>query len=169
VSRSPPDVYAVSMAALVAVVFAAGAAYGLSALAKPSDYEARVAALEQKAERIEQLSKTPVGAIYPSGAACRDMTAPQLAAVRDGLAARAAQAQLTPVSFNLLPIQEQGALAAVPFQLETIGTYEGSAQFLGALSVNSPAIFVDRVDLVAKGGAAVSLRFMGRFYCSTGA
>lgn len=167
--RDPLDVYGVSIAALVAVVLATMTAYGLAALAKPSDYKARVAALEQKADLIERLSKAaPAAKPHPTGAACREASAQQMGAFRDGLAARAALARLTPVSFSIMPAQDQGGLAQVAFQLETVGPYDGTAQFLSAMSGNVPEIFVERVDLVSRSGS-VSLRFSGRFYCLTGA
>jgi hypothetical protein len=156
-------------AALAGGLAAVVAAMGLSAAARPAHRVERLAQLDQKLERIEQLQRAAAGGLaYPRGAVCREGIARGAGLVEQKLRAGLGQAQLVRLAFEpSAPVDGEG-LVVISFQFETLGSYEDATGLLRGLDAARPTIFADTVDLTSR-TSAVSLRFSGRFYCSTSA
>jgi hypothetical protein len=156
-------------AAMMGGAMAVVAAAGLSALARPADRAARLAALERKLDRIETLQRAANtgGLAFPRGALCRQGVGRGAGLVEQKLRAGLGQAKLAAIAFEpSIPVGD--SLLAVNFRFETVGSYEDAMVVLSSLDAARPALFADSVDLVSK-TSAVSLRFSGHFYCSTSA
>lgn len=144
-------------------------AMGLSALARPADRAARVAALEVKLERLRRLERAPVGGlVYPKGAVCRQGATRGAALVEQKLRASLGQAKLVRIAFDPAATTEGLVPTAVGFRFETVGSYEDATALLNALEVVRPMVFADTIDLESR-TSAVALQFSGRFYCSPSA
>ncbi|MGR4866930.1 hypothetical protein [Caulobacter sp. LARHSG274] len=156
-------------AALAGGLAAVVAAMGLSALARPVHRAERLAQLDQKVERIAQLQRATAGGLtYPRGAVCREGIARGSDLVAQKLRAGLGQAQMVRLAFEPSVSVDGSGLVVIGFRFETLGSYEDAMGLLRGLDAAKPAIFADSVDLTSR-TSAVSLRFSGRFYCSTSA
>lgn len=145
-------------------------ATGLSALAKPSDYAARRAALEQQIDQIERLQNTPrSGATYPKGAVCRGGLDQGAKQVEQALrAAAGSEVMVSNLVIEDLPQADAPGLRAARVRFEAVGGYGQTVALLSALGPLRPVVFADQVDLTSN-TTAVTLQFSGRYYCSTSA
>ena len=145
------------------------AATGLSALARPADRAARVAALQVKLDRLQRLERAPVGGlVHPKGAVCREGAMRGEALVEQKLRAALGQARLVSLAFDPAAATSDGAPTAVGLQFQVEGSYEDATALLAALDAVRPTIFTDTVNLETR-TSAVALHFSGRFYCSPSA
>ena len=146
------------------------AATGLSALAKPSHYADRRAALERQVEQIERLQNTPrSGATYPKGAVCRGGLDQGAKQVEQALRAAAGpDVTVSNLVIEDLPQADSPGLRAARVRFEAVGGYDQALALLTALQPLRPVIFADSVDLTSK-TSSIALNFSGRFYCSTSA
>jgi hypothetical protein len=155
-------------AAIAVAVGALGAAAGLSALSRPDDYDARLARLNAG---IATLTKARTraggdGPTYSRGAICKGGTQSGAETVRALIRAGGAGLEVSELSFAAAPESEVPGLRATAFRFRAVGPYDKATGLLGAMAGAEPKIFADKADLVSQ-GAAVSLTFSGRFYCST--
>ncbi len=156
---------AVAMAGALAALVAAA---GLSALARPADRAARVAALQVKLDRLQRLERAPVGGlVHPRGAVCRDGAIRGEALVEQKLRAALGQARLVSLAFDPAAASD-GTPTAVGLRFEVEGSYEDATALLAALDAARPTVFADTIDLQTR-TSAVALHFSGRFYCSPSA
>lgn len=163
-----PNLQTVSLALLVAILAGAGAYFGLSAYQRPPDFDTRVSNLQDRAAEIKRLSRTPASAQgYKPGALCASASDEQFTTLVGDLQSRASGLGLTVVALAVTPaLPKDDRVVPVNLQVELTGPYQATTAFLGALTAQSPRVFVDRVDLVDR-SSQVSLRFTGHFYCST--
>jgi len=156
--------------AMAAGVLAVAVALGLSALAKPADLAQRRAALNQKIQRIETLSKISGGpGSLPKGAVCQGDLSEGGQQIEQSLRSSAQGAfELTDLSFAPLPQSDGLAIRAGTVRFQATGGYEQVLGLLKSLEGARPLVFADTVDLVSN-TSAVTLQFSGRFYCSTSA
>lgn len=156
-------------AAVAGGAMAIVAATGLSALARPAQRAERLAQVEAKLDRLETLQRGAGGEEppYPRGAICREGVGRGAGLVEQKVRAQLGQARLAAIAFEpSVPVGD--SLMAVSFRFETEGPYEDAMVLLRGLDAARPTLFVDSVDLASK-TSVVSLRFSGRFYCSTSA
>jgi hypothetical protein len=153
---------------VLALVVATGAAELLKVVATPSDYDARLAAVEQQVSRAERLASTPGdGAAYPKGAVCEGLSGPGFGKARGSLedAATAEGLQGLQVAWGQ-PVDGGARIGSLPFTLRIEGPYEKVVTFMDRVSRGAPAVFVDSADLTGSGlGAQLSLS--GRVFCWT--
>lgn len=163
-----PSLQTLSLAIFLGLVAGAIAYVGLAAYGQPENFSNRVANLQDRVDQIERLSRVPASARnYQPGALCPSATPEPLNALASELQNRASGLGLTIVSLAVTPPgHRQGSVDRVGLQFEVSGPYSAATAFLSALSVQTPRIFVDRLDLTDR-TAKVSLRFTGHFYCST--
>jgi len=158
----------------VAIALAAGAAgalvlgVALSALATPHDFEARTAALGEKASRAETLLR-PVRDRGSFGveALCTRDPMEQAKLLHETVTAEATSAGLALDSLEtrLEPAPEiSERVTPVRLRFSVTGSYEATVGLAALLSRARPQVFVDSLDLVPK-VSNVTLSISGRVYC----
>lgn len=142
----------------------------LTALAKPADFAARRVALARQVTELERLSKTPAPAgDYGGRAVCPSLDAAELAAIR-GSILNAAGPGGAPGGVKLaylstdLPSSASGRIAPVSVQLRAEGPYDALSTFIDRMAAGQPALFIDRLDLVASQPDVV-LKLTGKVFC----
>ncbi|MBW8858557.1 MAG: hypothetical protein JF570_02165 [Caulobacter sp.] len=170
-NSSPPGpviaLLGTGLAATCALVFS----WGLAAVARPADLQARLAALRDQAETAQTLLRRRGGfADYPPGAVCPGLSDLQLEPVRQRLSTTIAGGGLSVQKISVTPMQDADLepIRAVQVQLEASGRYETALLALDSLSRLTPLIYVDTVDLKTNVDT-VNLQLSGRFYCWTAA
>jgi hypothetical protein len=163
----------ISIAVTVLLGLSAGAfaVAELSAMAKPRDYDARVAAADEKAHRLQRVlrANAPNG---PFGwdAICRQPPAREVQQLRKDITAQAEAAKLTLASLEVGPDYQASlgeTLSPLRVRLEAEGGYEGALGLLAGLAEAKPSLFIDTLDLSSR-TSSVSLKLSGRVYCSAG-
>lgn len=169
IRSSNPGFVAVTAAVLVAGCCAVLFACGLAALAKPRDFDTRVAALQAQADRTELFLRRRGGQrVYPDGAICPALNGAQAVLAAERLRQAAAAAGLADVVVSAEPDTDRAPESIGPMRvrLTASGSYEGALQALDRLARQTPLIYADAIDLRSKTDA-VDLQFSGRFYCWT--
>jgi hypothetical protein len=150
----------------IAVGLALAAVAGLVALAKPRDFEARVAQVEaQTAEAATLLAGRSGTKAYPAGAVCPEASPAEAAKLQAQLAQALGAAQLEPARLEIQPGAASRGLAPLAFEVEAGGSYEAAMAGLQQLSALRPMVIVDTADLVSR-TSSVTLAISGRVYCS---
>jgi hypothetical protein len=143
------------------------AAVLLSTLAKPADFDTRIANLTRTTNRAQALTDSPGDADgHSKGAVCSGRTAADLDAIRASLAGAAARAGLASpnIAITALDEAEGSSLAPLRVTLEADGHYDAVMNLLGQLDRSQPEVFVDSLDLKSK-TASVALKLSGKVYC----
>lgn len=155
-------------AVIVALIVATASTMALKLVATPSDYEARLAAVEQKVTRAERLAAAPGdSAAYPKGAVCEGLSGSGFEKVRQGFDQAAAEQGLQSLQLAWgTPIDAGTRIAPLPFSLRVEGPYEKVVTFMDRLSRGAPTIFVDTADVTASGLGA-QLTLSGKVFCWT--
>lgn len=153
---------------LVAIASAAVMGWGLKALATPSDFEQRQAALEQKTRQIERLAALPGdGAAYPKGAVCEGFRGEALTRMRQTLEEASTSQNLQNVRISWgAPAESGGEIAPLALRIEADGSYERVLSWMDQIGRGAPTIFVETVDLT-KGAAGAHLTLSGKVFCWT--
>jgi hypothetical protein len=166
------DVNTVVAAATIAIACAAILFAGLTILARPRAYSARLAAAEHTTGSAETLlQKAGDPGAYPPGALCRGSPVAAADAFRAKLRAVVAGAGGTVALANADPeasVDPVGNLTPVSIELDANGPYEGMVNALSQLARAQPELFIDSVDLKSQ-ISTVNLKIAGRFYCSISA
>ncbi|WP_329638687.1 GspMb/PilO family protein [Phenylobacterium sp.] len=158
-----------ALAAGVAMAGALAMALLLTQLGAPAKLSARLEALTVKTDQARDLMRAPPSdRLYAADALCRHDPGAAAQALREGLAASAAQANLS-VDFLEAhpdgPGDSPGGLAPMRLKFSVTGSYENVVGLLATLARQRPAIFADGVDLTAK-TANVTASFSGRAFCA---
>lgn len=153
---------------VVALIVATASTAALKLLATPSDYEARLAAVEQKVTRAERLANAPGdSAAYPKGAVCEGLSGAGFEKVRQGFDQAAADQGLQALQVAWgTPTDAGTRIAPLPFSLRVEGPYEKVVTFMDRLSRGAPSVFVDTADITASGLGA-QLTLSGKVFCWT--
>jgi hypothetical protein len=161
------DIQTPVLAAGLAAAGAIGAVLGAAHLARPDDFAARLAVVEQKMARVRELG---AGAgrpdTFPADAACAQ-TARGAEDVRRQIAGLASQLNLEVSQLDVAPTPPAGSSRLAPLQLrfEVDGPYAGAVDLVRRLETVRPMVFVDTVDLTSK-TSSVTLAVSGRAFCS---
>lgn len=144
------------------------AAVGLAALATPSDFDARLAAVERDTEvaRRQLRQRAPADAL-PIDGACRAASAREIAALRTALGRTAETFRLQSVTVEVEPdpAADSARLTALRIRMDASGPYDAALGALQHLSTVRPMVFVDQVDLASK-TSFVTLSVRGHAFCS---
>ena len=153
---------------LIAIASAITIAVALKAVATPSDFERRQAALEQTTRQIERLAALPGdGAAYPKGAVCEGFRGDALAKVRQDLEEASASENLQNVRISWgAPVESGGKIAPLVLRIEADGPYERVVSWADRIGRGAPKIFVDTVDLT-KSASGAHLALSGKVFCWT--
>lgn len=162
---SPSDI---AVAAGVGAVAALGLGALLASLSTPRDFQSRIGALQQTAERAEALLR-PVRDRGPFGveALCTRDPGQQADRLRELVSARAAAAGLSVDSLEARAepapeVSEQ--VTPVRLRFTVTGSYDGVVGLAALLSRERPQVFVESLDLVPKVSNA-TLSLSGRAFC----
>lgn len=154
-----------ALVAGAAVVGAAAMAATLVAVARPSRFDARLAAVEAGLDAAARRIG-PRGAGLSPGDVCRLAPAAAVAKVRADLTAAASAGRLAVEEASVAPLAGTGGLTPYEVRLVAKGPYEGVAATLAALTVARPAVFVETADL-SSNVSSVTLQLKGRVFCAT--
>jgi hypothetical protein len=171
--RRKPEIDVNLAVAAATIALAAGAAMfaGLTIIARPAHYSARLAAAGQQLAAAEALLKTSGGdaGVYPAQALCSGAPEAAAAALRQRLQAAAAAAGASLANVEADPELAEGegrGLRPIVLRLDATGRYDQVVSMLASLARSQPELFVDSVDLKSL-TSAVDLKLSGRIYCST--
>lgn len=170
-SSAPPGPAIALLSTILAAVCALVFSWGLAAMARPADLQARLATLRGQAETTQTLLRRRGGFTdYPPGAVCPGLSDAQLEPIRQRLNAVIAGGGLSvqKISVTPTPDADPEPIRAVQVRLEASGRYEPTLLTLDSLSRLTPLVYVDTVDLKASIDT-VNLQLSGRFYCWTAA
>jgi len=164
-SLNPQDV---ALAAGVGLAGALGFGVLLTALAKPADFDARTAALSDRAARAEALLK-PLRdrGPYAANVLCTSDPAAEAEALRDRVSEQAIQAGLAVDSLEtrVEPAPDLSErVTPVRVRLSATGSYEAAVGLLALLGRERAQVFVDSLDLTPK-VSNVTLSISGRVFC----
>lgn len=153
---------------VVALIVAVASTAALKLLATPSDYEARLASVEQKVLRAERLAAAPGdSAAYPKGAVCEGLSGAGFEKVRQGFEQAATDQGLQTMQLAWgAPVEAGIRIAPLPFTLRVEGPYEKVVTFMDRLSRGAPTVFIDTADVTASGLGA-QLTLSGKVFCWT--
>jgi hypothetical protein len=165
--RTGPTAGQIATASGLAVVVAAAAAAGLSAVAKPSDYAERLAAVERSTdEATALLRQRRAGQAFGKGAVCIGDPATAAERLRYELTGAASSARLEHPTVTVMARPASGrVIAPMEIRLEAAGGYDAALTAIDRMSNVRPVIFIDSVDIVSK-TSFVTLAITGRAYCS---
>jgi hypothetical protein len=152
------------------LVAAAGAIFlGLSWIATPPGFNARIAQVESKVGAAEDaLSGAHHAAAFPASAVCQSGVGQGAASLRTRVQGLAGQSGVTLTSLAITPMEASGdgaRIAPASLQFEATGRYDQVMTLLTSLARSSPTVFVDTADLTSQ-VSSVDLKFAGRIYCS---
>ena len=168
-AHRPPDVTRVSLAVVIAAAAAGLTALALSAAAGPSGLKTRIAAIEERAERLRGAPIASALTAYPRAALCRGDLDGASDRLRVRVAAAASGAGLRAPDISAAPASEEASgaqLRPILLQVRAQGPYDAAMALLSRLADGQPEIFADTLDIKSE-GAAVSIAFTGRILCST--
>ena len=153
---------------VVALIVAVSSTTALKLLATPSDYKARLAAIEQKVLRAERLAAAPGDSTaYPKGAVCEGLSGAGFEKARQGFEQAAADQELQAMQLVWgAPVEAGTRIAPLPFTLRVEGPYEKIVTFIDRLSRGAPTLFIDTADVTASGLGA-QLTLSGKVFCWT--
>lgn len=161
---SPPPPLTTGIAVLAGVVTLGLSSWAMAGLARPDDYEARVAALQQSLTEIQQGAPGQQIAGFNEKTLCRGALIPAASAVRSDLIHQASAAGMTLKALESSPGAGAGELNAIDVSFTAEGGYDGAVKLIGALEDARPEVFVDSVQLAPQGGQ-VALKVKGRAFC----
>ncbi len=164
--RPPPTEIAVAI--MLAIAAALSAVLGLSALARPSRFEMRLAAIRSDSAEAKILLERRPNRIAPRSADCAAPASAVGEKLRRDLATLAGNAHLDPPRIDVQPAvvtAADGGLEPYDVRFEATGPYDAALGVLAAVPMVRPTIFIDTADLQAK-VSAVTLSFKGRVYCA---
>jgi len=157
---------AIMMGGCIAIL----SAFGLSAIATPADVAERSSTLERQTRQIESLAGgSGRTASFGVGAVCEGFGVSSQVKLRQALEGAAVAENLVGARIRLAPSGSADAganIAPVALTLEVEGPYDRLLALMDRLANGAPQIFVDSVDLTAKGPAA-QLSLSGRAFCWT--
>jgi hypothetical protein len=163
---SPRDA-ALAVGVAAAAALAMGVA--LASASTPANFRARLAVLETQTQQSHSLMRPmPAGSLYPLDALCRGDPGAAAKRLHDGLAAFAAQANISLDVLDARPEADAASpsgLTPIRLRFTATGSYESAVTLLAALSRQRPDIFADGVDLTSK-TSNVTVSFSGRAFCS---
>lgn len=147
-------------------LLAAAVLWLLVMLSQPVGVDARVFDLDRRVRRIETLRTAAPLRAYPRGVVCMETPIREAGRLKSDLErlAHQAAAPLVQVSAEPLLPTLDAHLAPVQFSLEINTGYAGVLDLLRRLSTYTPAVLVDRADIVSKAGF-VSFHLTGRVLC----
>lgn len=159
----------ISGAMILAGAAAVMTAWGLGALAKPKDFDARLGALEATVRTSERLASSPGDSgAYRQGAVCAGLGGDNVERVRQALEASASAEGLSVTRITLGQASDiSGRLAPLALRIEAEGAYAQLTSYLDRLGRGAPQIFVDTADMSAR-GALVRLSLNAKVFCWTG-
>lgn len=158
---------AIASAVLGVLIIAALTLWALSAMAKPKDFDRRMAVVEAQLVALAQSSSTRQASAYSAGALCSTPLVPAANAMQDELGRQAAASGLSMTQISVAPgdaAAPSPGLSAMDLVLTVEGPYASARRFLGGLQASSPEVFVDSFEL-RPAGAQVRLRVTGRAFC----
>ena len=161
---TPPPPLTTGIAVLVGVFTLGLSSWAMAGLARPADYEARVAALQQSIAEIQQGAPGQQIAGFSDRTLCRGALIPAASAVRSDLVRQAGAAGMTLKALESSPGASAGELNAIDVSFTAEGGYEGAVKLVGALEDARPEVFVDSVQMAPQAGR-VSLKVKGRAFC----
>lgn len=167
IGRTLPVV--ISAAVLGGMTVAGLLVWGLSAAAKPRDFDRRMAAVEAQLQDLAKAPPARQASPYSQETLCSGPLIPAANALRDGLGRQAAKANLATSQISVAPmggVEAAPGLSALDVSLTVEGPYANARQFLGGLQASSPEVFVDSFE-IRPAGSSVRLRVTGRAFCST--
>jgi len=159
----------VAASVLGAVATGLLAVWGLSAAAKPKDFDRRMAAVEMQLDVLARQPTVRQASPYAETTLCSGPLIPAANSLRDALGRQVAAASLSAGQISVAPagsVEAGPDLTALEVALTVEGPYAAVRQFLGGLQGSSPEVFVDSFEL-RPAGASVRLRLTGRAFCST--
>lgn len=159
-----PQPLALAIAVLGGVTVLVLSSLAMSAVVRPKDYDARLAALNQSVAEIER--SAPASQVQVSGEStfCGGSQLAAAPRLRDDLVKAAGAAGMTVKLLDVLAGARSANLAAIDVSFTVEGPYDGAVRLIGALQASQPEVFVDSVDL-APGGGGFSLKVKGRAFC----
>jgi len=167
-AKPPGQIREAALMVAIAVASAVMTVWGASSLAKPSDFDARLAAVDHASQSAARMLRpSDRRPIPPAGAICTTAVvgAPKLRAeLERQIVAAGLQASGVAVAASE-PAAASSPLAPLKVTLEAHGSYDGAMALIGRLAEARPLVFVDTADLVSK-TSEVSLSITGRAYCS---
>ena len=167
--RASPDIGVLAVGGVIAAAGAVAICLVLAALAKPEQLKARIARLDQMAQRTDALAAKPGDpAAYPLQAVCNNTGGGGGEDLKRRVAALASLAGVTVSNIDAAegPSDRSGDLTPIKLQLTVNGHYDSVLLMLDALSKSRPVFFVDRLDLKSE-TANVDLKIAGNIYCWT--
>jgi hypothetical protein len=139
----------------------------LAQTAMPSNFAQRLAALDQKTEKIHRWALRPGAPDFPQGAVCTGGAVRGEAALRARIAAEAQASQLglSTLEVRLDPDgRPERSLEPLDVTFEVKGTYQAGLDLMARLALVRPLIFAEAVDLTSN-TSSVTLKVYGRAYC----
>lgn len=151
-----------------AVAGAALAIWALSAAAKPTDFDRRMAAIEQQLAGLERVPPARQSSAYAATSLCAPPLIPAANSLRDGLMRQAATAGVAApqVGVALGGTGPSLGLSQLEVSLTVEGPYANARRFLGGLQASSPEVFIDSFEIRPASGG-VRMRVTGRAICWT--
>ena len=160
----------IAVALLLGGALAAGA--GLSALARPSDYDQRRHSLEDRLKVLKRAERGAAsGRTYQKTTLCHgDLHEASDTLHRRLVAATAAAGSKLQDSFVAVGVPGKNTpdLTPLQFTLQATGSYQALGSTLGELARSQPEIFVERAEMSSQ-LTEMTLKIKGQVLCWTGA
>jgi hypothetical protein len=170
-ARPMPTTLTIAVAVLIAIVTVAVAGWGLTAIARPADYQTRVAALETRLATLERVAPVARASIYSAASLCEGPLVTAANDMRGDLIRRAGVAGMTIKQLAIAPggsAPPQRALSPIDISFMAEGSYDSARVLIGGLQSARPEVFIDAVELKPV-GEIVRLKVSGRAFCWTSA